>query len=79
MSLERRVRVKLNVEKARQANVFSHKKAYLLRDAGTIIGWDRVDVGLVKVKWDKLKRPELIWAGFLSLLEEEKEAHRGDR
>jgi len=78
MNLERRVRVKLNVEKARQANVFRNKKAYLLRDAGTVISWDRVDVGLVKVKWDRLKRPELIWAGFLSLLEEEEERHRGE-
>jgi len=73
------MRVKLNVKEARKHGVFERSKSVLLRDAGTVIARPLGEVEVVKVKWDKLKAPELLWIGFLLPLEQEEKRYLGEK
>jgi len=72
------MRVRLNVKEARKHSVFARGKSYLLRDVGTVLAQPLGEVEVVKVKWDKLKQPELLWIGFLLPLEQEEKRHLGE-
>jgi len=74
-----RMRVTLNVSKAREAGLFVWSKSYLLREAGTVVA--EVEPGIVKVLWDRMKSLEEIWVGYLSPLSHHRsqKRHRGER
>jgi len=70
------MRVTINGKKALTARM--HRDSIKSRDAGTMLGWYSKKLGLVKVKWDRLKHIDRIWIGFLLPLKKEEERHRGE-
>jgi len=73
------MRVTLNRKQAHKHQLFARGKSYLLRDAGTVLAKPTFEIDVVKVKWDKLKAPELLWIGFLLPLEQEEERRLGEK